>query len=229
MIILALDTSAASSIALLDDTEVRAEWIEFSARKHAEHLGPALQDVLAGQPAPDAVVVGVGPGPFTGLRAGIATAIGFGLGRGIPVHGIPSHHGLALRALAGVPAGDAHPDGEVIVATDARRKEVYWTRYAGLSEHGVPVAVGGPAVHLPADLPAEFGTGVRMGRGFALYADQLGAPRSTEEADLEPSAADLGRVAARMLAAGEELLPTAPLYLRAPDAQPAPAPSTTLR
>ncbi|GAA4282860.1 tRNA (adenosine(37)-N6)-threonylcarbamoyltransferase complex dimerization subunit type 1 TsaB [Brevibacterium daeguense] len=221
MIILALDTSAAASAALLDDDIVLADWTEFSVRKHAEHLGPALAELLAGQPAPQLAVVGVGPGPFTGLRAGIATAIGYGLGRDIPVHGLPSHHGLALRAF------EADPTGEVVVATDARRKEVYWTRYSGLDSAGVPVVAAGPEVSAPAALGAQRAR--RYGRGFALYPELLGAPVGDEPADLETTAADLGRVAVRMLTAGRELLPTTPLYLRAPDAKPAAPTTTSLR
>lgn len=244
MIILALDTSAAASAALVDaDTEeVLAERTVFSARKHAELLGPAIRELLAGGPAPHRVIVGVGPGPFTGLRAGIATGIGFALGAGVPVDGLPSHDALALRALRGAAdAGAASAAGPgLLVATDARRKEVYWTRYSGLDDRGVPVVVSGPAVDRPSEVPVagpgaegahagSGGTELRYGRGFALYLDALGAPTGTEPADLEPTAGDLGIVAARLLAAGRPLLPTVPLYLREPDARPPAERTTSLR
>lgn len=281
MIILALDTSAAASAALVDaDTEeVLTEWTEFSARKHAELLGPAIRTLLTDRPAPDRVVVGVGPGPFTGLRAGIATGIGFGLGAGIPVGGLPSHDALALRAFrAYAPAAPDETAPSLRVATDARRKEVYWTQYRGLDAAGVPEACAGPAVGRPDCVPisiiqgdaeadgaarsddeldtqpddeadarsggghdAQRGGGhddlhskpyrsaLRYGRGFLLFPDELGDPTSAAPADLEPTAGDLGIVAARMIAAGRPLLPPVPLYLREPDAQPSARRATSLR
>ena len=239
MIILALDTSAAASAALVDaDTEeVLAEWTEFSARKHAELLGPAIRTLLERRLAPGRVVVGVGPGPFTGLRAGIATGIGFALGAGIPVDGLPSHDALALRALrTHAPVSPAGPAPRLLVATDARRKEVYWTEYAGLDAAGVPEVHAGPAVSLPADLrvvqdqnTVPDRTMLRYGRGFLLFPEELGDPTSTAPADLEPTAGDLGIVAARMIAAGRPLLPPVPLYLREPDAQPSARRTTSLR
>ncbi|MEV0985085.1 tRNA (adenosine(37)-N6)-threonylcarbamoyltransferase complex dimerization subunit type 1 TsaB [Brevibacterium sp. NPDC049920] len=234
MIILALDTSAAASAALVDaDTEeVLAEWTEFSARKHAELLGPAIRTLLERRPAPGRVVVGVGPGPFTGLRAGIATGIGFALGAGIPVDGLPSHDALALRALrTHAPVSPVGPAPQLRVATDARRKEVYWTEYAGLDAAGVPEVLAGPAVSLPADLHVvpDQGAALRYGRGFLLFPEELGDPTGTAPADLEPTAGDLGIVAARMIAAGRPLLPPVPLYLREPDAQPSARRTTSLR
>lgn len=234
MIILALDTSAAASAALVDaeTEEVLAEWTEFSARKHAELLGPAIRTLLERRPAPGRVVVGVGPGPFTGLRAGIATGIGFALGAGIPVDGLPSHDALALRALrTHAPVSPAGPAPRLRVATDARRKEVYWTEYAGLDAAGVPEVLAGPAVSLPADLHVvpDQGAALRYGRGSLLFPEELGDPTGTAPADLEPTAGDLGIVAARMIAAGRPLLPPVPLYLREPDAQPSARRTTSLR
>lgn len=251
MIILALDTSAAASAALVDaDTEeVLAEWTEFSARKHAELLGPAIRTLLTDLPAPDRVVVGVGPGPFTGLRAGIATGIGFGLGAGIPVDGLPSHDALALRAFrAHALAAPDEPAPPLRVATDARRKEVYWTTYRGLDAAGVPEAFAGPAVSRPDGIPVSTIQGeaegdepgddlhsmpyrsmLQYGRGFFLFPEELGDPTGSAPADLEPTAGDLGIVAARMIAAGRPLLPPVPLYLREPDAQPSARRTTSLR
>src|SRR5699024_8130647 len=100
VLILAIDTAAAASVALVDGERRVAARTAFAAPRHVELTGPALAEVLAEAPRPDAVVVGLGPGPFTGLRAGIAAGIGAALGAGVPVHGVVSHDALALRALS---------------------------------------------------------------------------------------------------------------------------------
>src|SRR5690606_14166022 len=87
----------------------------------------------------DAVGVGMGPGPFTGLRAGIAAANAFAFGRGIGVLHVASHDAIALEHLSSDPRA-------LIVTTDARRRERYWSSYSGLDEQGIPVRVAGPAV-----------------------------------------------------------------------------------
>ncbi|WP_349828141.1 tRNA (adenosine(37)-N6)-threonylcarbamoyltransferase complex dimerization subunit type 1 TsaB [Brevibacterium litoralis] len=268
MIVVAMDTSAAASVAVVERDEatgtetVHAEWTEFGARKHAELLGPALLRVaeeagITGESGPSgnrtsgndtengglAVVAGVGPGPFTGLRAGIATAIGYAIGRGVPVYGVPSHEALALRAYSLSTTSQSTPStapaaDPLVVATDARRKEVYWTAFAGLDEAGLPVVSAGPAVATPADLAGSGHLGDaasggssprRYGRGFALYAEVLGAPAEDVPEALEPTAAWLGRVALRRLAAGRPLLDTSPLYLREADARPSPARPSVFR
>lgn len=242
MIVLALDTSAAATAALVDGEELLAERTEFSSRKHVEFMGPALRELLAAGPAPEAVVVGIGPGPFTGLRAGIAAGTGAALGLGVPLYGVVSHDALALRSLVDVQPGgrghDAVPGAATavgavptVVATDARRKEVYVSAYSGLDADGLPVRTAGPQVLAPAALDAELpsAAGVRrVGRGFALYAEMLGAPDLTEVAALEPTAEWLGRWAGRALAAGRTLPGTEPLYLRDPDAKPADRRATLL-
>lgn len=221
MITLAIDTSAAASVALVNsDGHIYHQRTTFSARKHAEFVGPAIRDILDGTPAsaqPDRVVVGVGPGPFTGLRSGIATGIGFALGRSIPVFGVRSHDALAYRAHAN------GLTGELVVATDARRKEVYTTRYR-IDKHAVTV-IDGPRVILPAELAPHLDDSVtRLGRGFALYSSVLGEPDRTDEEFLEPTAADLGLAAQGTRTDSDnhlgDLLDTSPLYLREPDAQP---------
>lgn len=239
MISLVLDSSGAASAALLDDgavtpgganpggTRVVARWEQPRARKHAEQLAPALRALLADGPTPQQVIVGVGPAPFTGLRAGIAMGLGVSVGLGIPACGWYSHDGLALRIyerLGQAEPGATGPGDELLVATDARRKEVYWTSYSGLDRAGVPVAKAGPDVAKPADLAhrpgsADDGT-VRVGRGFLLYPEVLGAPDYPADVDTEPLAADIGRAALRAQAAGRGLLPVTPLYLREPDAKP---------
>lgn len=273
MLILAIDTSAAASVALVDCEQVRVDATAHAARKHVEFLGPALGEALAGDARPEAVIVGIGPGPFTGLRAGIAAGIGAALGASAPVHGVRSHDALALRAFAGEAGVDGlsqqgsepqtsgaaqtelQPGAPVLVATDARRREVYASLYSGLDAAGLPVLVAGPVVIAPADLAAwcaealgahaAGSTGVgpdtpsaapstvpvavrRVGRGFAVHPEVLGAPEDDTGASLDPTAPWLARTAARAIAAGRTLEGTDPLYLREPDAQPAPRRSTPL-
>ncbi|MBP1819713.1 tRNA threonylcarbamoyl adenosine modification protein YeaZ [Mycobacterium sp. OAE908] len=142
-LILAIDTATpavTAGVVRLDGVEVLAERITVDARGHAERLTPNVLGALgdAGVTVNDlnAVVVGCGPGPFTGLRVGMATAAAYGHALDIPVHGVCS-----LDAIGVDTTGDA------LVVTDARRREVYWARY----RDGVRVA--GPAVNAPADVP----------------------------------------------------------------------------
>ena len=144
-LVLAIDTATAAVIAgvlrrdAAGNVETLAQRITVGAHAHAELLTPNVlaavadagltMDVLA------AVVVGCGPGPFTGLRVGMATAAAFGHALGVPVYGVCS-----LDAIGGQTAG------EVLVVTDARRREVYWARYRD------GLRVDGPAVNDPADL-----------------------------------------------------------------------------
>jgi len=134
MRLLCLDTStAAVTVALVEDGAVVRERTEVAFNRHGELLAPAVRTVLAGERF-DAVAVGLGPGPFTGLRAGIATAAALADAAGVPVYGACS-----LDLLAA-------PDA--VVVQDARRKEVYWAAY---DTHGA--RVDGPHVAAPADVP----------------------------------------------------------------------------
>ena len=142
-VILAIDTATpavTAGVVRLDGVEVLAERITVDARAHAEQLTPNVLGALAdaGLTVDDlnAVVVGCGPGPFTGLRVGMATAAAYGHALGIPVHGVCS-----LDAIGVDTTGDA------LVVTDARRREVYWARYRD------GIRVDGPAVNAPADVP----------------------------------------------------------------------------
>ncbi|MCC2279601.1 MULTISPECIES: tRNA (adenosine(37)-N6)-threonylcarbamoyltransferase complex dimerization subunit type 1 TsaB [Streptomyces] len=211
MLLLALDTATpAVTVALHDGDSVVAESGEVDARRHGELLLPAVDRVLAeaGRKLADVtdIVVGVGPGPYTGLRVGIVTAATFGAVLSVPVHGLCSLDGIAYAA------GQAGLTGEFVVATDARRKEVYWARYADprtrLTE---------PAVDRPAELTEKLAGLTAVGAGAVLYADAFTDVR----ADLpqHQSAAALASLAAEKLRTGGEFLPDQPLYLRRPDAQ----------
>lgn len=149
MITLALDTSSGTSVAVLRDSEILASLDYQENMTHAERIGQALQDVLAeAKTKPeelDLVVVGLGPGPFTGLRVGIAAAKLFSLGASIPLVGVCSLDSIALQFYA---AGN---QGNLLVSTDARRQEHFWAKYSGLTDL-VPRRVEGPQVSKPAEI-----------------------------------------------------------------------------
>ena len=210
-LLLALDTSSATvSVALLeagpDGVTVLAERASDPAAgtgRHGELLTPSIRDVLAGagrEPRElTAIAAGTGPGPFTGLRVGLVTARVLGLALGVPVHGVCSLD--ALAAAVDLPAGT-----EFVVATDARRREVYWARYAA---GPLPVRLSGPEVGPPSSVRRMPGVPV-AGRGALLHPAELGEPLGP----LDPPAAQVGR-----LAAAGAALPPEPLYLRRPDAR----------
>lgn len=193
--ILALDTSAAVAVSLVDGDQVVAARSTFAPRGHAELLSGHVRDVLAQAGVDgtglDSIVVGTGPAPFTGLRVGLVTARTFGFAWGVPVRGACS-----LDAL-----GAEH--GDVTVVADARRKEVYWARYARGTR------VDGPHVAAPSDVPVD---GAVVGRGAALYPEVFPAATSAD-----PDPAWLARVVDAQIAAGETDFPLEPLYLRRPD------------
>lgn len=228
MPVLALDTSAAASAAVVDDTgRTLATRSSGEPRRHAELLTPLIDRVLteAGvdRAALTAIVAGTGPAPFTGLRVGLVTARTLGMALGVPVHGVSSLDAVALATVAAAPVAEGR---EVLVVTDARRREVYWARYRAVVGAGSAPAVevvAGPGVESPAALAEDGLAGALLtGAATLLYPDVLpgesGAP-------VDVDAADLARVAlARLaLAAPGTVLPTEPLYLRRPDAVPASA------
>ncbi len=211
MLLLALDTATPAVTAALHDGEsVVAESTQVDARRHGELLLPAVDRVLgeAGVKldAVTGIVVGVGPGPYTGLRVGIVTAATFAAALSVPVHGLCTLDGIAYAA------GQAGLEGEFVVATDARRKEVYWARYADARTR-----VTEPAVDRPADLAERVAGLPAVGAGAVLYPDAF-----TDVRDALPqhqSAGALAALAAEKLRTGGEFLPDQPLYLRRPDAQ----------
>jgi tRNA threonylcarbamoyl adenosine modification protein YeaZ len=138
------------------------------------------------------VVVGCGPGPFTGLRVGMATAAAYGQALGIAVHGVCSLDAIGVDTA-----------GEVLVVTDARRREVYWARYRD------GLRVEGPAVNAAADVP----TGVGAVAGSPEHAALFNLPRQPA---VYPTVSGLVRVV-DWTAPPQPLVP---LYLRRPDAKP---------
>ena len=159
-----------------------------------------------------AIVAGTGPAPFTGLRVGLVTARTFGLALGVPVWGVPSLDALAAGAVAG-----AAPGTRVVAVSDARRREVYWAAYEAAP--GGLTALAGPDIAAPAELRASgrLDGALVVGRGALLHATTLGL--AGEPTVLDPDPADLARLAVARAAAGQPL-PTEPLYLRRPDAEP---------
>jgi tRNA threonylcarbamoyl adenosine modification protein YeaZ len=220
VLLLALDTAtAAVAVAVHDGHRVLAERTEVDARRHAELLAPLMVGTLAeaGATRADltAIACGVGPGPFTGLRAGIVTATVLGHTLGVDVYGVCSLDAFAEAAASpSLPPSPERPEmaGGFVVATDARRREVYWARYEPRAATG-PVRVEGPLVGPPADA-ARAGLSV-VGPGGELYPGQLGPPHPP----LVMPAGALAALAVRALAGdGVGLLPPRPLYLRRPDA-----------
>jgi tRNA threonylcarbamoyladenosine biosynthesis protein TsaB len=218
VLLLAIDTAtSAITVALHDGERVLAESSTLDPRRHGEYVAPAMADVLAraARVAVDvsAVVSGTGPGPFTGLRVGLVTARTFAFARGIPVFGVCSLDAMAHQAWLDDAAGLGQ---SFVVATDARRKEVYWARY-DVTARGA-VRMGAPMVAKAGAIAGEVRGLPVVGRGALLYAESFG-PRV---GPLDVSAGALADLAARRMAAGERLPEPEPMYLRRPDAVPPP-------
>jgi tRNA threonylcarbamoyl adenosine modification protein YeaZ len=206
VLLLGIDTAtSATSVAAYDGEQVIAEVTTLDGRRHAELLGPAVSDVLrksgVGVNGISAVAVGVGPGPYTGLRVGVATAVALGDALGVHVHGVCSLDALARQA------GDGGP---LTVVTDARRREVFWATYDATGER-----TAGPFVSKPAEAAAS-ALGRIVGPGTQMYADVFG----TASASLQLSAGALCALVADRLDRGQLLLPARPIYLRRPDTAP---------
>ena len=204
MLVLALDTATPTLVVGLArwapgaGAEVLAERSVASGNRHAELLTPTIRAVLddAGRSMGelDAVVTGLGPGPYTGLRVGVVTAATLADARGLPVVGVCSL--------------DAIGAGARTVVTDARRKEVYWARYAADGSR-----LAGPAV----DRPEEAGVSEPV-VGDAAFSGRLGV----DVVPAEVTTAGLVRAAGPQLADPSSAGPLEPLYLRRPDAVPPP-------
>jgi len=236
VLLLAFDTATpAVTVALHDGNRILAEHTEVDARRHGELLAPGIRAVLeqSGRSRHELtdVAVGVGPGPFTGLRVGLVTARALADALGVAVHGV-----CTLDILAWAVRRGGH-DGPFAVATDARRKEVYWAKYAAPDRR-----VSDPAVDWPHVVAPEVAGMPVAGEGAVKYPDAF--PAAIEP--VLPSAADLAELAVHWLTAasveasaasagagdaasgpeemagavsvGVGLLSPTPLYLRRPDA-----------
>lgn len=226
---LGIDTSGAVSVAVAEDPDgaadvtVRAVVSDARARHHDEVLLGLVDEALrrAGLARGDltGIVAGRGPGPFTGLRVGLVAARTLSAVLDVPLWGLCSLDALAHQAAIGaiVPGPEALAEGPaeltVAVALDARRREVYHARY--VAGPGSLRRTDGPSVDAPADVAARLrACDVLVGSGTHLYPELLPATTDLRHVD----AGHLLRTAALQLAAGADLLSTAPLYLREPDA-----------
>ncbi|WES62785.1 tRNA (adenosine(37)-N6)-threonylcarbamoyltransferase complex dimerization subunit type 1 TsaB [Microbacter sp. GSS18] len=213
--ILGIDTSLGTTVAVVDaDGLVRAEIASADPRGHAEVIGSLLERALAEADAGSGeithVAAGMGPGPFTGLRVGIAAARTFAMGRGIPVVPVVSHDAVALELLLhdALTGGWEGSDDELFaVCTDARRREFAYTVYRGLDVDGLPVRVADPALSPRDELDA------RLADAGILRRDADRIPASL-----------LALAAARAVAADRTIGPADALYLRSPDVTPSAGP-----
>lgn len=213
MLVLALDTATPAVTAgvvevTADAVATRSVRVTHDARKHGELLMPgalaACAEAGVALPDVDAVVVGIGPGPFTGLRVGMVTAAALGDALGVPVHGVCS-----LDAIAAEVVGEAaDPGGRLLVVTDARRREVYWAAYDGRRR------ISGPHVEAPAALTDRIpglGAVAAAGPSAGVTGLRVVPPDAPGPAGLVVCALDA-------LRAGVRPGPLEPLYLRRPDA-----------
>lgn len=230
MLVLGLDTSGPAICIALVDLEPgdpprwgrAASWQVVDARAHGELLATGVAAVLdemaAGPDDVQAVAVGLGPGPFTGLRIGVVTAAALADALRVPAYGVCSLDAVAAQTESGE---------RRLVVTDARRREVYWAEYDEDDER-----VAGPAVLSPADLARaldETGwSGRLLGDGALLHASHF-PDRPVLDAPRYPTGEAVVLLAARRALAGEPGEALVPLYLRRPDAVPpgAPKPVTT--
>ncbi|KAA1248007.1 tRNA (adenosine(37)-N6)-threonylcarbamoyltransferase complex dimerization subunit type 1 TsaB [Mycobacterium simiae] len=220
-LILAIDTSTPAVTAGVvrrdgADFAALAERVTVGARAHAERLTPnvlaALADAALTMADIDAVVVGCGPGPFTGLRVGMATAAAYGHALEIPVHGVCS-----LDAIGGLTTGDT------LVVTDARRREIYWARYHD------GIRTDGPAVSAPADVDPGSAQAVAGSPEHAacfdlpwcepVYPTPVGLVRAVPMG-AEAARGGAASAAAAVIEWAENPPPLVALYLRRPDAKP---------
>jgi len=200
--LLAIDTSAGTSVAIVQAGAILAERAVEDTRRHAEVIGSLIAECMseAGVAVSQlsGVAVGMGPGPFTGLRVGIAAANAFALGASKLVLRVVSHDALACDYFA------SGGTGHLLVSTDARRRERYWSLYSGVDEFALPMRVAEPGLNRPEDLATavtDYDSYVRRDCDWV-------------------SAASIGLLAERLAEQGREFSGAAPLYLRSPDATP---------
>jgi tRNA threonylcarbamoyl adenosine modification protein YeaZ len=201
--LLAIDTSAGTSVAVVDrDRGVLAEHRVHDTMRHAEVVGPLIQRCLTEAAAAvselSGVVGGMGPGPFTGLRVGIAAARVFALGAARPLVPVISHDAIAFGHYR-----RGHT-GPLLVVTDARRREVYWSAFSGTDAQGLPERLAAPGLAQPLALADPGFTFAGLHRLDAATV----------------SAGDLGLLAELMFAEHRSFAANEALYLRSPDAVP---------
>lgn len=211
MLLLAFDTATPAVTAAIGESApdgaftLRASASSVDARRHGELLAPTLRGLVreAGLTLADldAIAVGIGPGPYTGLRVGLATAHALSDGLGIPCHGVTTLDTLAFATGRDTP---------FVAMTDARRKEVFWARY---DDHRT--RAGEVGVLRPADL--DTGGLPLVGDGARMYAEMFGETAAAPE-PLLPDGAAMAEFALGRLHSGEGLPEPRPLYLRRPDA-----------
>lgn len=227
--LLAIDTSAGTSVAVVgtgtgagagagaragagagrrtnSDTTVRVERSINDTRRHAEVIGELVQECLAAAEVSvedlSGVAVGMGPGPFTGLRVGVAAAVAFALGARLPLLRVVSHDAIAFEHYR------AGGQGALLVTTDARRHERYWSAYRGAGHAFVPLRAAEPGL----DRPERLAEHVTVIEGYTrLDADWV-------------SAATVAALANALTAQGGPFASAEPLYLRSPDVTLASAP-----
>jgi tRNA threonylcarbamoyl adenosine modification protein YeaZ len=221
VLLLVVDTSTPTVLAGLVELDsgglptLIGDHVTVDARRHGELLTPAIEALLVQTSVTpgdlDAVIAGVGPGPYTGLRVGLVTALALSDALGLPRYGVCSLDGLA------------HPtpdDQRLLVATDARRREIYWATYNADGTRRTR-----PAVSRPADVDTT-GCDLACGAGALLYADVLGLPVVDPA---YPQAVRLAAVAAPRAIDHAPPEPLVPLYLRRPDAALPGPPKAVLR
>jgi tRNA threonylcarbamoyl adenosine modification protein YeaZ len=195
MNVLAIDTSVGVSVSILrsngEVTQSQAVDHGMQGELTAELISKAVADSGLEIEEITDVVVGVGPGPFTGLRVGLVTAAVFAHAREIPIHGICSLDAIAFDY--------AKP---CIVVTDARRKELYWARYEG-------IRIGEPQVSKPEVITAQFPDADFVGPGANLYPDFISGNVTVLKA---------GSLAKLFASGSAQLVDVSPMYLRKPDA-----------
>ncbi len=205
--LLAFDTSSPTvTVAVHDGTDVVAQLASTETMRHGEQLTPLVDQALrqVGITARDlsAIVVGVGPGPFTGLRVGLVSARTMAYALQVPVYGVCSLDVLAVEAL-----DTGAVSGPFVVASDARRREVYLATYDETA-----FRVSGPDVQRPVEAAASVGELPVVGEGAVLYPDAFPDGRQP----VRPAAGWLARCVVEERA---ELRDPEPLYLRRPDAE----------
>ena len=245
MLVFALDTSTPAVTAGLVSVEegkiptTVARRVTINAKAHCELLTPHVVECCADAQTElsdvDAIVAGTGPGPFTGLRVGLATAAALGDALHIPVYGVCSLDAIAVSAWDEIQHADfaarTHQDERILAAqqllvvTDARRREAYWATYSMQGIHAnaetdhacewaVPARLDGPSVAKPDDISTML---VACVAGTRKYWNQIQCPH----VDVEyPDPAALVTVARDRILTGAETEPLQPLYLRRPDAVP---------